>query len=1126
MSAAGGSAAREVAVVSDDAGRAAVSFQLGQRAGVGNHRVVASAAGFLGEVEFSAAALAGQAARVLAIFGEDQHGAVGQPLPAPFVAYVVDAQGNPVVGAPVQFAVAQGGGRFAGQAATTVASDSDGRASATLTLGPDEGQAGNVVTAALPGGAVAKFAATGLRPGLPEDTTFSGDVLDTSNEPIPGATVSIAGSTAVTTTDASGHFVLTRVPIGHVQLDVDGSTSTIPEPYPKLEFMANTVAGRDNTLGHIIFLAEIDAPNSQVCGGDTACTLSMANVEGFSFTIAPHSATFRDGSKQGRVSVTQVHSDKFPLPAPNATSFAPVWTFQPYGTLFDPPVRVTVPNTQGIRPGEQVEIFQFDHDQVEFVSVGTATVSDDGSVITSDPGFGITKAGWGAPTPAPPPLTRLIGAVCTDSPAVLAELDKAKAELDQARDALRQAKADLDQEKLAEVEHEMKLALAKLATGQVVSLTLVAVFPPLAAAHEAFEVFEAFHFVHDLAETGKLFNERVTNDLEQAGRHLANALAHAAQAAALCPVGTAQPALNAAKRALDDLVNAHVTPLRALVQAAVASSANLLQRASQQAVHFGGGSSGGGGASTSMLANGEPGTTAFAQALENDADALLSNSTGVVLPAIDATAAALGSVVVLVDGVEIGGFQRCEVRAKGRTAPPGTDGQFGLDQVPADQGPVAAAVLCRDPSSPSGGNSPFSAPVASGVTNVGSVPIAAFPPSPSSLSLSLSTNSLSKLGVTARASVKATLEDDDVVDVSDHNAGTYYQVSNTGICSVDADGAITANKDGTCYVTALNQGVAATARVTIRLTDANGVNNDADHDGLPDDYERKVGLDPNDPSDAAKDPDGDGLTNLQEFQAGTEPFAPDTDGDGLRDGDELTRGTNPLVADTDKDGLLDGDEVTRGSNPLDADSDRDALSDGIEVKICGTPFCARPEGDDDRDGLSNLEEVTITKTDPTRADTDNDGLNDGGEILAGSNPFDPDTDKDGVSDGIEVEGGTNPTDPTSKPFDSEAPGAPEVVVGSVSILNVAAPQAPAVIEAVGVTVALLNVAEPTAPAATEAVGLPVSVLNVAEPAGAGGGSTALETEGLPVSVLNNGSQMFATNAPICGANSGAESMCQ
>lgn len=46
---------------------------------------------------------------------------------------------------------------------------------------------------------------------------------------------------------------------------------------------------------------------------------------------------------------------------------------------------------------------------------------------------------------------------------------------------------------------------------------------------------------------------------------------------------------------------------------------------------------------------------------------------------------------------------------------------------------------------------------------------------------------------------------------------------------------------------------------------------DADHDGMPDAWERAHGLDPNSPTDAGGDADGDGYTNIEEFLNGTTP---------------------------------------------------------------------------------------------------------------------------------------------------------------------------------------------------------------------------------------------------------------
>jgi hypothetical protein len=46
---------------------------------------------------------------------------------------------------------------------------------------------------------------------------------------------------------------------------------------------------------------------------------------------------------------------------------------------------------------------------------------------------------------------------------------------------------------------------------------------------------------------------------------------------------------------------------------------------------------------------------------------------------------------------------------------------------------------------------------------------------------------------------------------------------------------------------------------------------DADNDGMPDDWESRYGLDPNDSADAAADLNGDGYTNIEEFLNGLDP---------------------------------------------------------------------------------------------------------------------------------------------------------------------------------------------------------------------------------------------------------------
>ena len=66
-----------------------------------------------------------------------------------------------------------------------------------------------------------------------------------------------------------------------------------------------------------------------------------------------------------------------------------------------------------------------------------------------------------------------------------------------------------------------------------------------------------------------------------------------------------------------------------------------------------------------------------------------------------------------------------------------------------------------------------------------------------------------------------------------------------------------------------------------------------------------------------------------------------------------------------------------------------------------------PEGDDDSDGLTYAEELSLG-TDPFNSDTDHDGLSDKYENDNGLNPLNPDSDGDGLPDKWELDRGLNP----------------------------------------------------------------------------------------------------------------------
>ena len=182
---------------------------------------------------------------------------------------------------------------------------------------------------------------------------------------------------------------------------------------------------------------------------------------------------------------------------------------------------------------------------------------------------------------------------------------------------------------------------------------------------------------------------------------------------------------------------------------------------------------------------------------------------------------------------------------------------------------------------------------------------------------------------------------------------------------------------------------------------------------------------------ADADVDGDGLTNLQEQQWGTDPLNADTDGDGLNDGAEVSLGTDPRDADTDKDGLTDDEEVRLATDPLRADTDCDGLNDSFELLLCTDPRQPDTDGDGLTDGWeheSGYDPTVDNKTDAdpdndADADPDGDGLTNGEEKDWGTNPNQSDTDGDGVSDGAEAWGASDPLDSS----DGGKPGSSRLV---------------------------------------------------------------------------------------------------
>jgi hypothetical protein len=428
---AAGSAAegRAVVLTSDAEGLVSTKFKVGLRTGVANNKVKVAAVGIEGDLVFSASATTTKGDKLSINSGNNQRGVVGQVLPAPLVAVVTDAGANVVAGAKVKFETVSGNGKFENnQQSIEVETDSDGRATVRYVLGDLEGLDAQKIQASLVDNTtgpqiLAGFSASAFVAADPGLTKISGVVLDNQDNPIPGVTMYLENSSRQARTDATGRFVLTSVPVGPVHLIADGSTAGVAGEFPSLSFRLVTIAGVDNPLPAPIYMVKLNTKEA-VYAGKEDVVLTLAKYPGFKLEIAKDSVTFPDGAREGYISVTAVNASAVPMAPPNGMQPQFIVTIQPTGTMFDAPARLTLPNVDGHAAGAQVEMYSYDHDLEEFVAIGLGTVSEDATVIKTNPGVGVVKAGWhcgsqpgGSGTAANcPECQKCIGTSCQPDP--------------------------------------------------------------------------------------------------------------------------------------------------------------------------------------------------------------------------------------------------------------------------------------------------------------------------------------------------------------------------------------------------------------------------------------------------------------------------------------------------------------------------------------------------------------------------------------------------------------------------------------------------------------------------------------------------------------------------------------
>ena len=180
---------------------------------------------------------------------------------------------------------------------------------------------------------------------------------------------------------------------------------------------------------------------------------------------------------------------------------------------------------------------------------------------------------------------------------------------------------------------------------------------------------------------------------------------------------------------------------------------------------------------------------------------------------------------------------------------------------------------------------------------------------------------------------------------------------------------------------------------------------DSDNDGLPDGWEWKYGLDPNDGSSltsngASGDPDADTMSNLQEYSYLTPPGWDSAGTPNVLDNGVWWNGTVP-VRNWNEEDAMQVNQPACGAAGSDGN--------GSTVILCDED----PMGDICNDGIDNDRDGLVDMADPDRDGDQVCGSNDDdGDGIADEDPDGWDTDGDGLPDGWEVANNLNATNPT------------------------------------------------------------------------------------------------------------------
>ncbi|MFN0121500.1 MAG: hypothetical protein ACKV2V_13490 [Blastocatellia bacterium] len=240
--------------------------------------------------------------------------------------------------------------------------------------------------------------------------------------PLANVTIRVVGAGVTARTNAQGVFMLPGMAPGARLLEIDGETTQVAPPFPRVTLKMYVRPDRDNQFTQAISLQQITGPGLEISAGAPAdsgtlpYTLTDAGV-----TLelpAAGNVIYPDDRTAGKVSLTMLRNGRLPgVKLPPGVYANAVAQITPIGAKFQSGAGLRFPNPdpENLAPGAQVDFYRYDTDTGGFIRRGTGTVSADRSRIVADGGVIDQASYW---------LMIVPGAVTTVTGQVVDELGR------------------------------------------------------------------------------------------------------------------------------------------------------------------------------------------------------------------------------------------------------------------------------------------------------------------------------------------------------------------------------------------------------------------------------------------------------------------------------------------------------------------------------------------------------------------------------------------------------------------------------------------------------------------------------------------------------------------------------